>query len=576
MDKVVPVTETAEAFVELLNANGVEYLFLNPGTASAPIQEAIAKYKAEGRQAPEVIISLLEFVAATAAHGHAMVSGKPQAALVHFGLGTSQTGGALLNAQRDRVGMVLCATRVPLGKSGGRTSPLSWFHEQYDQSGTVRDRVKWDYELRSADTVGRVVQRAFRMASSEPAGPVYLTLPQDILTEKMKELRISSPADYATVEPSRPDDGLLDRLATMLLEAEDPLIITGYAGRNTEAVEELVSLAETVGARVVTAQYRMNFPTSHPLCGEFGPVPGASGIEDYLEKADMVLIVDCDVPYLPARVNMRPDVKIAHLDIDPLKNGMPMWDFPADILAGCDAATTLPLLTDRIKRRVTPEETKKIRARTERLHAEHKAMTGKREELAAAGGGGDVSNAEWVGRCLDEVIGERTVVIEEAVTNRASILRQINRTLPGTYFSCEGQSLGWSLPAAFGAKLAKPESEVVAVVGDGTFIFGCPIPTLWASSRYDAPFLTVVLNNGCYTAPKNAIRGAYGPEGYSVKSGEFVGCDFESPPDYAKIAEACGGYGIAVSAPGEVKAAIETALAEVKKGRPAVVDVLVR
>jgi len=328
METVVPVNEGAEAFIELLNANGVNYIFLNPGTGSSSIQEALSKYKSLGKRAPEVILCLHEFVAMSAAHGYFMVSGKPQVVLVHLSLGTQQVGGALLNAQRSRIGVVFCATRVPFSVgeagAGGRTFPLHWFQETFDQAGTVRGYVKWEYELRSNENIHEVVQRAFQVASSEPCGPVYLSLPQELLTQKIKEVRIPQVARHSSVSTPQVDKTLMEQAAAMLMKAEEPLLITGHSGRHSQGVASLVELAQTLGARVVTSQYRMNFPTTHPLFGGFDSGP-------YIKDADVIFVIDHDVPYIPGRAKLRSDAKIIHFDIDPVKRDFPVWGFPADI-----------------------------------------------------------------------------------------------------------------------------------------------------------------------------------------------------------------------------------------------------
>ncbi len=180
---------------------------------------------------------------------------------------------------------------------------------------------------------------------------------------------------------------------------------------------------------------------------------------------------------------------------------------------------------------------------------------------------------EWLCHCLDEVIDESTIVLDEAVTNRASLLRQIHRTQPGTFFQSGGSSLGWGLGAAIGTKLARPDKTVVTIVGDGSFIFGCPTAALWAASTYKAPFMCVILNNMQYTAPKISLRRALGPTCYSEKTGRWEGIDIKPSPDYAAIARACSAYGQTVEDPTDLKSAFRTALNQVRSGKPAVLDI---
>ena len=291
MEQTIPINEGAESFVELLNANGVDYIFLNPGTGSSSVQEALAKFKAQGKRVPNVVLCLHEYVCMAAAHGHFMISRKPQVVMVHEALGTQQVGGALYNAERCRIGVVFCATRVP---SSRRLASLQWLEERYDQASVVREYVKWHYELRTNENIHEVIQRAFQMASSEPCGPVYLSLPSDLLTEKMEYVVIPEVASHAAALAPQADTQALARAASTLINAENPLIITGYAGRKSETVGSLVELAESLAARVITTQRHLNFPTTHPLYSGFSPEP-------YVKDADAILIIDTDIPYVPTR-----------------------------------------------------------------------------------------------------------------------------------------------------------------------------------------------------------------------------------------------------------------------------------
>ena len=235
-ETTVLVDYGSEVFVEMLNANGVEYLFLNPGSDTFPIQEAMAKFVAKDRPVPKAILCLDEATAIAAAHGYFMVSGRPQVVLVHTDLGTLQLGGGVHNAQRGRAGIVLCAGRVPAtfdGElAGGRTQDIHWIQEQPDQAGILRNYTKWDYELRRSENIQHVMQRAFQLASSQPYGPVYLMLPREVLMESMTEFKIPPVGRYGSVTTPQADPDALARAAGMLVEAQSPLIITGHSGRD--------------------------------------------------------------------------------------------------------------------------------------------------------------------------------------------------------------------------------------------------------------------------------------------------------------------------------------------------------
>jgi acetolactate synthase-1/2/3 large subunit len=172
-------------------------------------------------------------------------------------------------------------------------------------------------------------------------------LPQDALSEKITNVQIHDTARYTALPACGADSLQISEITSALMEAEEPLIITGYSGRRTETVSSLIELAETLNARVVSSQTRMNFPTSHPLFAGFDPNP-------YLGKADVVLVIDHDVPYIPLRAKPRADAKIIHVDIDPLKENMPMWGFPVDIFIRAESGRVLPALNEALLQKATP------------------------------------------------------------------------------------------------------------------------------------------------------------------------------------------------------------------------------
>ena len=180
-----PVEDGAEAFVEMLNSNGVEYLFLNSGTDTFPVLEALERMMAQERTVPRIILCIDETTAMFAAHGYYQLTGRAQAVLVHVDAGTINIGGAYHDAQRDHAAIVVCAGRAPStfggAVAGARDMNIHWTQEQRDQAGIVRTFTKWDYELRNLDSINWVVQKAFQVAAAEPAGPVYLTLPRELL-----------------------------------------------------------------------------------------------------------------------------------------------------------------------------------------------------------------------------------------------------------------------------------------------------------------------------------------------------------------------------------------------------------
>ncbi|MEE9199585.1 MAG: thiamine pyrophosphate-requiring protein, partial [Dehalococcoidia bacterium] len=500
-ETTVPVDSGGEAFLELLNANGVEYLFINSGTDTFPIQEAMAKFQALGRPAPRAVLCPDEATAIAAAHGHFMVSRKPQVVLVHVDAGTLQLGGGLHNAQRGRVGMVLCAGRAPMTfdgeMPGTRSKGIHWTQEQLDQAGVLRNFTKWDYELRRTENMQHVVQRAFQVASSEPCGPVYLMLPREVLMERVTEVKVLPVERHGPVTTPQADPAGLTRAARMLLEAQSPLVITGQSGRNHSAVAAMVDLAELIGATVVSEPVHMNFPSTHPLWAGLSPRP-------YLKDADVILAVDQDVPYIPFHGKPRPDARIIHIDIDPIKPTIPLWVFPTDLLLHADSAKAVPALVEAVKGLISEADRARIEERSQLIKERHERQRQEAEQLALGHATRSLITPEWLSYCINEVIGEDTIVLDECVTNSPSVATYVQRSQPGTFYKSGGSSLGWGLGAALGAKLAAPDRTVVAVVGDGSFIYGCPTSSLWTADVHDAPFMAVIYNNELHNATKQS------------------------------------------------------------------------
>ena len=559
----------AELFVAQLVAAGVEALYINSGTDTFPVQEAIARRQALGMAVPRVVLCLDEAVAGAAAHGHYAVTGRPQAVLVHVDVGTQQIGGALHNAQRGGGAMLICAGRSPYtidqGVPGGRSSPIHWQQEQLDQHGIVRNYTKWDYQPTRASMVAPAVQRGLQVAASAPAGPVYLSLPREVLLERPEQPSLVAPERHAAVPAPGPRPDLIARAAAALASCERPLLLTAMAGRDPDAVAPLVELAEALGAPVYANGFRLSIPTTHPLFA------GTQATEAVAE-ADVILAVDTLVPYIPQQVRPRSGATVIEVDADPVKATVPLTGFPVDVAIQADPALALRALLRALEEARTPEQASRAAARrqaVERANAERRR--GWREAAVEKAHLSPLA-ADHVAAVAGELIDEEWTVLDEAVGNSPWVSRMLRRTRPGSLFKSAGSSLGWALGAAVGVKLAEPERRVVALVGDGTFVYGCPTAALWAADVQEAPFLTLIFNNRMHNATRNALRGAF-PESYAQATGNWPGIRIDPPPDYAALARACRAHGETVEEPAELRPALERAVAAVDRGQAAVVDV---
>lgn len=341
------------AFLDALQAAGVSHLFVNLGSDHPAFVEAYAKARATGRPVPDLVTCPNEMVALSAAHGHALVSGRPQAVIVHVDCGTQALAGAVHNAMRARVPVLIFAGAAPFTQEGelpgSRNEFIHWLQDVRDQRGILRAYMKYDAELRTGRNIRQMTWRGLQMAASDPKGPVYLMGAREVM-EEMVPATASDPAKarrpFGVAAPRALDAASVAAIADDLAKAKRPLVVTSYAGRNEAAVPLLVELADRFGAGVLeSAPGAMNFPADHPLYQ--GSQWNAPVQNEALASADFVLVLDCDVPWIPLVNRPAADAIIRHIDVDPLKRDMPLWQIDATSRHEADAATALAQICDR-------------------------------------------------------------------------------------------------------------------------------------------------------------------------------------------------------------------------------------
>src|SRR5207244_3376431 len=323
---------TAEAYLELLKDRGIDVFLVYCGTDSASLVEAFARFETESGRAPRPLVVPHEFVAVSMAHGYYAAGGRPAAVMVHVNVGTANASTAIISASRANVPIFMSAGRTPIteeGLPGARDVHIHWAQESFDQAAMLREYVKWDYELRNAAQLESVVDRAFEVMLTEPRGPVYLTLPREVLAQRLESISLSSPPRRQARSDRLPDPKRIDEAGRLLAAARFPLIITTAAGRDARAVPALTALAEAGGIGVLeSSPTDLNFPQRHPL--HLGFVP-AAGLDETLGEADVILVVDSDVPWFPAIQKPADDATIIHLGIDPFFSRYPMRSYPCDV-----------------------------------------------------------------------------------------------------------------------------------------------------------------------------------------------------------------------------------------------------
>ena len=565
--KTIASGTVADVYLALLAERGIEYLFANAGTDFAPIIEAYAKAQAFGTKVPKPVTVPHENVAINMAQGYYLKTGRPQAVMVHVNVGTANAICGLVNGWRGNIPVLFTAGRTPYTEEGGvmgeRSGEIHWPQEMRDQRAMVREFVKWDYELPNGYVLEAAVDRALNIAMSEPRGPVYMTLPREVLAAEVADFRYSQPSRHQTPSPPAPDANAIDEAAAMIAAAENPVIVTNTSGRDEGDVARLAALTERFAIPVALRKARyMCLPTAHPM--NLG-----DDSDSVLDDADLVLVLDCEVPWIPKRKAPREECRIIHIGADPIFENYPLRGFKCDLAITGVPSATLPALEQAL---AASEKSMagRVDARRKRV-AQRKAR--RTEELA--GRLEKVRRSErisqaWINHCISRVKGDDGIVLKEALTSSD----YLEFTKPGTYYSLgQGGALGWSLGTSLGVKTAVPDRLVICAVGDGSYMFGNPLPAHYVGKAENLPTLTVVYNNEMWNAVRRNTRDVY-PDGYAAKSNREPLTYFEPGTRYEKAIEALGGYGEQVVDGTELPKALDRALNKVAAGQQALLNVV--
>ncbi len=538
--KEMAVASVAEAYLTLLAERGVEYLFANAGTDFAPLVEAFAKAARTGAPAPKPVLATHENLALSMAHGWAIATGRVPAVMVHVSVGTANGVCGVFNAARDNVPMLFTAGRSPLteaGLPGARDVYIHWAQEMFDQAGMVRELVKWDYELRNGEQLETVIDRALTVATSEPKGPVYLSLPREVLAEPLPSFAYDTPSRRAAATRPSPDVDAIDEAARILAAADNPLIITASAGREPAVVAALAELAARFALPVVQHRPRhLSLPANHPchLGYDAGP---------YLDDVDAILVLECDVPWVPSHKAPGQQCRVIHLGVDPLFQRYPIRGFPCDLAVTGAPVVALPALAAALERHTTRAAIAARRQRVATLREAQQAGWRKTRETVA---GLRPIHMAWASACIADAKPEDAILVNEYTL----MPEYCGSNLPGTYFgSSPASGLGWGGGAALGAKLAAPDRLVIATLGDGSHLFGNPVAVHHAAAAHDLPVLFVIMNNSMWGAVRRATQGMY-PQGEAMRSNKPPLIDLDELPAFEQVCAAAGGYGERVEDPG--------------------------
>ncbi|RDB15268.1 Benzoylformate decarboxylase [Hypsizygus marmoreus] len=611
---------TSSVFLRSLAEAGITHAFVNWGSDHPGLLEDLERQRVEGDGGtkPEIVTCPNEMVALSAAQGYAQVTGKPAAVIVHVDVGTQAMAGAIHNVDRSRTPVLIYAGASPFSSEnelkGTRNEWIMWLQDVPDQTAIVRQYMRCTSQISSGSTVSQTIRRSLQIAMSDPKGPVYLWARREVMEEEVPESLVEAPASlqkWPAVEPSALSPISATHIGSALLAAHSPLIITSFLGRNPDAVSALLELSTLLAIPICAAcPNAVNIPFTHLYyAGVTFLAPGTHS--SHLETADVIVVIDCDLPWIPANDRPQDSARVFIIDSgDALKRNVGFWHVEAELICHADAEVALREIVAAI--RATDEQgilgSQQVKDRGQLLAAQHLKMVRElddAEETYPELGSADSPSNTTASITVSNVLGVlrhaireltpshglESLVLNEGISNHPKVWSHMRPVVPGCLLTSGGSSLGWAIGAAVGAHIgglvkgAKEEKGydlIVAIVGDGSFLFGVPSSVYWMARRYNAPFLTVVLNNGGWKSPKLSMLGVH-PTGHGSKApGSKLSVGFGPDcPDYAQIAVAASAgwaWGKRVGiAEDKGKLALEGAIAEairvvIEERRCAVVD----
>lgn len=564
-----PVSDgnVAGAWLRHLRARGVQYLFANAGTDFAPIIEAYARMGGPSECYPVPVTVPHENVAVHMAIGHWLVSRQMQAVMVHVNVGTANAVCGLLNASRGHVPVLFAAGRTPVtecGEVGSRNLHIHWTQEMFDQSALVREASKWDYEMRLPSQVEAVVNRAVSIANTAPRGPVSLTLPREVLAAP------ASAMTYGERQPAAQIAGITEASLALLAQAfqsaRSPLIITTALATEEEGAQEQLALfADAFAVPVVQLAPRCaNLPTSHPMHAGYDPAR-------WVKQADLILVLDALVPWYPDRTDVA-HAQVVQIGADPLYTDSPVRSFASDLSIVSSPSAALAALAARLEPWRT-QHVETLAARRERVRVASGQAVAAQRDLAQSVKHQTPIHPAWFTHCLNAVKPEDAIVVREAPQLNLALMEA---SRPESLMNAGAAGgLGWGLGVAIGAKLAAPQRPVIAVEGDGAYMFCTPVAAHYVALEQDAPFLTVILNNQRWNEVRASTRHVY-PDGAASKADAYeVLTHFHPALELHQVVQCVGGHGERVTDPAQLQDALRRGLEIVRnERRQVVIDVI--
>ncbi len=508
-----------EALLMALKVSGIDYIFANAGTDFPPIIEGLARLSEGDVPAPVTVPH--ETAGVAMAHGYWLVTGRPQAVMVHVNVGLANAVMGVINAASDNVPVFVLSGRTPLtetGRKGGRMTPIQYGQEMYDQTSLVRDVVKFDYELRYPEQADSVTKRAASLMISAPEGPVYMSLPKEPLTEPLPSGFTPVPAPVSAT-PAAPDGIAIATLAAWIAEAKAPVVLCQRGDLEGQLSALLSRSADAFGLAVAEPfSIRNVLASDDPAHLGYNPKVATA-------QADLVIVLDSGVPWIEAVSAPDKDTRVVHIGPDPLFRRMPVRGYRTDLAITADPAMALDALLA-----LTPDP-----GASARRGAVQARVAALREAKIEPDAGGDGSmTAEWMSACVSEIMDDNAVAFSEL----GLLLPHMTLKGPNRVFSnVHAGGLGWAMPAALGAQLADGDRLVIACVGDGSYMFANPVACHQIAEALGLPILTIVKNNAMWNAVRRSVIKGY-PDGAAVQQNRIPLTSLEPLPDFTQIAKA--------------------------------------
>ena len=544
-----PPKTGAEAVLFALKKNDVSYFFANAGTDFPPIIEALATR--DSKDMPQPITVPHETASVAMAHGYYLVTGKPQAVMVHVNVGLANAVMGVINAASDNIPVLVMSGRTPItetGRFGSRATPIQYGQEMYDQSSLVRDVVKFNYEMRYPEQGGTLVNRALTIAKSEPKGPVYLSLPREPLGDEIPASAAAYAKPQAVPSLPFPDPVLVAELAQKLLSARNPLILCQRGDVAGELSEALSAFAAKHAIAVAEPFCLRNVLASDD--------PSLIGYEATaaIKSADVIVVLDCDIPWIELNQAPSPECFIAHVGVDPNFTRMPIRGYQADL-----ALTATPLAAVQALNTAMPEPANDNKDRRDSIEAQSSRRRALPSSLSSPQTG--PITAEWMSKCISDIMDEEAVAFTElGLLPQYMSLSGPNRV----FFNVHAGGLGWAIPAALGAQLSDRNRLVISVVGDGSYMFANPTACHQIAEALDLPILIIIKNNGMWNAVRRSVVKAY-PDGTAAQSNTMPLTSLEPAPNFSMVAQASRAHAEQVLNPQDLPSALQRALRVIRE-----------